>query len=279
MKIDIERFRQYLEDTNKSRNTVEMYMFSIRQFVRLHGEFTKANATAYKGWLIGRYKPKTVNTRLMALNVYAEKVLKRLSLKVGYVREQQKPFLENVISDADYEYFKASLLKSGNARDRFYYFVIRFLAATGARISEFIQFKAEHVRAGHVDIYGKGGKVRRVYFPKSLREDALAWLGETGRASGFLWTGRSGERLTQRGIAQQLGLRAAVQDPGGGRLPALVPAPLREELPGEVQRHHAAGGPDGARVDRDDAHLPEADGRGAARGRGQGHHLVKEEGR
>lgn len=204
MKIDIERFRQYLEDTNKSRNTVEMYMFSIRQFVRLHGELTKANATAYKGWLIGRYKPKTVNTRLMALNVYAEKVLKRLSLKVGYVREQQKPFLENVISDADYEYFKASLLKSGNARDRFYYFVIRFLAATGARISEFIQFKAEHVRAGHVDIYGKGGKVRRVYFPKSLREDALAWLGETGRASGFLWTGRSGERLTQRGIAQQL---------------------------------------------------------------------------
>lgn len=204
MKIDIERFRQYLEDTNKSRNTVEMYMFSIRQFVRLHGEFTKANATAYKGWLIGRYKPKTVNTRLMALNVYAEKVLKRLSLKVGYVREQQKPFLENVISDADYEYFKASLLKSGNARDRFYYFVIRFLAATGARISEFIQFKAEHVRAGHVDIYGKGGKVRRVYFPKSLRDDALAWLGETGRASGFLWTGRSGERLTQRGIAQQL---------------------------------------------------------------------------
>ncbi len=204
MKIDIERFRQYLEDTNKSRNTVEMYMFSIRQFIRLHGELTKANATAYKGWLIGRYKPKTVNTRLMALNVYAEKVLKRLSLKVGYVREQQKPFLENVISDADYEYFKASLLKSGNARDRFYYFVIRFLAATGARISEFIQFKAEHVRAGHVDIYGKGGKVRRVYFPKSLRDDALAWLGETGRASGFLWTGRSGERLTQRGIAQQL---------------------------------------------------------------------------
>ena len=204
MKIDVERFRQYLEDTNKSRNTVEMYMFSIRQFIRLYGEFTKANATAYKGWLIGRYKTKTVNTRLMALNVYAEKVLKRLSLKVGYVREQQKPFLENVISDADYEYFKASLLKSGNARDRFYYFVIRFLAATGARISEFIQFKAEHVRAGHVDIYGKGGKVRRVYFPKSLRDDALAWLGETGRESGFLWTGRSGERLTPRGIARQL---------------------------------------------------------------------------
>ena len=204
MKIDVERFRQYLEDTNKSRNTVEMYMFSIRQFIRMYGELTKANATAYKGWLIGRYKTKTVNTRLMALNVYAEKVLKRLSLKVGYVREQQKPFLENVISDADYEYFKASLLKSGNARDRFYYFVIRFLAATGARISEFIQFKAEHVRAGHVDIYGKGGKVRRVYFPKSLRDDALAWIGETGRASGFLWTGRSGERLTPRGIARQL---------------------------------------------------------------------------
>ena len=59
-----------------------------------------------------------------------------------FVRVQQKAFLENVISEADYEYFKACLK---NEDEMFWYFVIRFLAATGARVSELIQIKVEHI--------------------------------------------------------------------------------------------------------------------------------------
>ena len=46
--------------------------------------------------------------------------------------------------------------------EMFWYFVIRFLAATGARVSELIQIKAEHVKLGHLDLYSKGGKLRRI---------------------------------------------------------------------------------------------------------------------
>lgn len=55
----------------------------------------------------------------------------------------------------------------------------------GARVSELIQIKVEHVRLGYLDLYSKGGKLRRIYIPKSLQEEALAWLAEKKQDSGF----------------------------------------------------------------------------------------------
>lgn len=62
--------------------------------------------------------------------------------------------------------------------EMFWYFVIRFLAATGARVSELIQIKAEHVKLGHLDLYSKVGKLCRIYIPKELQKEALSWLTE-----------------------------------------------------------------------------------------------------
>ena len=45
-----------------------------------------------------------------------------------------------------------------------------FLAATGARVSELIQIKVEHVKMGHIDLYSKGGKLRRIYIPKNYKK-------------------------------------------------------------------------------------------------------------
>ena len=114
---------------------------------------------------------------------------------------QNKTFLENVISEADYEYFKSCLKQDG---ELFWYFVIRFLAATGARVSELIQIKAEHIRLGYLDLYSKGGKLRRIYFPTVLQNEALDWLAESGIKSGFVFLNKYGERITTRGIAGQL---------------------------------------------------------------------------
>lgn len=85
-----------------------------------------------------------------------------------------------------------------------WYFVVRFLAATGARVSELIQLKVEHVHIGFYDIYTKGGKIRRLFIPKKLRDEAREWLKISSRDSGYLFLNRFGERITTRGIAQQL---------------------------------------------------------------------------
>ena len=85
-----------------------------------------------------------------------------------------------------------------------WYFVVRFLATTGARVSELVQIKVEHVRIGYFDIYTKGGKIRRLFIPKALRKETEEWLMIIGRESGYLFLNRFGERITTRGIAQQL---------------------------------------------------------------------------
>ena len=86
----------------------------------------------------------------------------------------------------------------------FWYFVIRFVAATGARVSELIQIKAEHVKLGHLDLYSKGGKLRRIYIPKELQNEALSWLSEKQQKSGFIFLNKYGKRITTRGISGQL---------------------------------------------------------------------------
>ena len=196
----IKEFERHLRGSNLSENTISSYLFAVRQYQEQYAEVTLKNLKAYKIWLIESYKPKTVNLRLRAINCYLESIGKE-KWKQPFVRVQQKAFLENVISEADYEYFKTCLK---NEDEMFWYFVIRFLAATGARVSELIQIKVEHIKLGHLDLYSKGGKLRRIYIPKALQNEALSWLASKQQESGFIFLNKYGERITTRGISGQL---------------------------------------------------------------------------
>lgn len=198
--IDHEEFAAFLRKTNKSRNTIASYLYALRQFDALYTEVDERTLALYKTYLLERFKPKTVNIRLLALNCYVGSIGKP-ELKMPLVRIQQKPFLENIISDADYAYFKRRL---NNPSERYWYFVVRFLAATGARIGELLQLKAEHVTIGHIDLYSKGGKIRRIYIPQRLKTEAEQWLQERQQESGIIFINKNGERITARGIAAQL---------------------------------------------------------------------------
>lgn len=198
--MNIIEFEKYLQNTNLSENTIKSYLFATKQFREQYGSVTKKNLKSYKVWLIENFKPKTVNLRLRAINFYLEFLCKN-DWKIPFVRVQQKAFLENVISEADYTYFK-NALKQDN--EMFWYFVIRFLATTGARISELIQIKVEHIRLGYLDLYSKGGKLRRIYIPKSLQKEAISWLNDKNQESGFIFLNKYGDRITTRGISGQL---------------------------------------------------------------------------
>lgn len=158
--------------------------------------------------MIEKYKPKTINIRILGVNKYLE-FLKQDKLKLKIIKIQQKTFLENVISDADYKFLRNKLKKDGRMN---WYFIVRYLAATGARVSELVQIKVEHVNSGYIDIYGKGGKVRRIYIPKVLCKETTMWLKEGGIESGYLFLNRFGVKITTRGIAHQLKIFAKEYD-------------------------------------------------------------------
>ena len=196
----LKEFETHLRRENLSDNTISSYLLTIRMYEQLSGEITKQNLLAFKGYLMEAYKPKTVNLRIQAINKYLE-FIKKDKLRLAPVKIQQKNFLENVISDADYKFLKNCLKRDKNWE---WYFVVRYLAATGARVSELIQIKVEHVFNGYFDLYSKGGKLRRLYIPKKLKTETETWLAEKGVISGYLFLNRFGDRITVRGISQQL---------------------------------------------------------------------------
>lgn len=195
-----ETFEMLLVQANMARNTVAAYMYAVREYYKRHKELNKRNLLVYKTYLIETYKPKTVNLRIQAINKYLEYIGKQ-KLRLKSVKVQQRSYLENVISNADYQFLKKKLKMEDNLT---WYFVVRFLAATGARVSELIQLKVEHIYLGYYDIYTKGGKIRRIYIPKLLKQEAVVWLEEQKRSSGYIFLNRFGERITTRGISQQL---------------------------------------------------------------------------
>lgn len=193
-------FKKYLTHLNLSKNTIDSYLSSTKSYFEMFDDISKQNLLAYKAVLVDKYKGKTVNLRIQGINKFLEYNQKE-KLKLKFIKLHQKTFLENVISDADYEFFKNKLLTDKNME---WYFIVRFLGATGARVSELVQFKYEHLFRGYIDLYTKSGKIRRIFIPKSLCIKAKDYYNSVSRTSGYLFLNQQGKQITTRGIAHQL---------------------------------------------------------------------------
>ena len=106
----VTKFKTFLSKSDLAKNTVNSYVWTVNYFLSTYGEVNKNNLLAYKGYLVEHFKPQTVNLRLQGINKYLE-FCKQDKLKVRFVKVQQKNFLENVISNADYKFLKQVLEK------------------------------------------------------------------------------------------------------------------------------------------------------------------------
>lgn len=197
----MDKFKAFLVASNLAPNTVSAYLTAIRNYNDKYEDVNKRNLLEWKVYLIENFKAKTINLKIQAMNKYLE-FIKKSNLKIKAVKVQQRTFLENVISDADYVFLKRKLKQEDNKE---WYFIVRFLGATGARISELIKIKVEHVELGYIDLYTKGGKIRRIYIPLALKKETETWVKNDLKIdSGYLFLNRFGDRITARGISQQL---------------------------------------------------------------------------
>lgn len=198
----MEDFKRHLLDHGFSNHTVDSYLYAAKQLKdRVGGTLSNDSLLAHKDWLASCYAAKTVNLRISAINSYLDFV-EYDGIRLKNLRVQQKPYLDNVISQSDYELLRDSLKRDG---DLFWHFVVRFLAGTGARVSELRQFTVESVHTGYLDLVSKGQKLRRIYIPASLQRDASEWIEFSGKASGYVFTTKSSIPMTARGLS--LGLK------------------------------------------------------------------------
>ena len=96
-----EDFELYLRQGNMAENTINAYLYAIKEYYSRHRELNKRNLLIYKTYLIETFKPKTVNLRIQAMNKYLE-CIKKPRLRLTSVKVQQRSYLENVICRADF---------------------------------------------------------------------------------------------------------------------------------------------------------------------------------
>lgn len=204
MDNDLKEFEKFMRHNHLSDNTIISYLWTANDYLKKQGGLSRQNIMIYRAHLLQFYSPRTANLRIQGLNKFLEYNRKN-QWKIKAIKLQQKPFLENVVSNADYKYFKRRLKKDENIK---YYFLVWFMAATGARVGETVKLKVEHIEIGYLDIYSKGGKLRRIYIPDRLQKGMKNWMQKENVTSGYVFLNKNGIQISCRGIAKQLKIYA-----------------------------------------------------------------------
>lgn len=199
MKDKIEQYRAYLASRELAPNTIDAYATSIRQFFESHSAIKRENGALWKQELLDRgLKPKSVNIRLNAFNSYCSMIGAEHE-KVKTVRVHSASAVSNVISDEDYKRLLKNLMDDGNEK---WYFNIRLLASTGARVSEYIRLRKRDFDRGYAELWTKG-KIRRIYIPESFRDEARQYYKDRSSRD-YLVQNRNGDQISTRGVASML---------------------------------------------------------------------------
>lgn len=192
-------FIQWLNDNNDySPHTVQLYYFSMKKYFEYANEVNMENCRRYIRTLEEqKFSPQTIRLRITALERYSKwrknpVVLKRPKLK-------RKLEVENVPTEEEYNRLLEFLSKKAN---KDYYFFVKVLGTTGARLSEFLQFTWEDIAHGEVVLRGKGNKYRRFFFQKKIQTEVKEYM-KTNCKSGLFAMSRQGP-MSQRALSQNL---------------------------------------------------------------------------
>ena len=190
-------FIVWLTDNNDySPHTVDLYHTSMKKYFEYANEVNMDNCKRFIKMLEEeKFAPATIRLRITAIERFSKWMKKPVELK----RPKMKRKLDtnNVPTEDEYNRL-LEYLKTKSNKD--YYFFIRVLGTTGARLSEFLKFTWEDIISGEVTLKGKGNKYRRFFFQRQLQQEVKAYAKEYGK-TGLLAVGRFGP-MTQRGLSQ-----------------------------------------------------------------------------
>lgn len=184
-------------DQERSESTICNYMDSITFFFRRYKKINKTNMLDFKRWLLDERKPRTANVRVIAMNQFC-KFIGHPEYCVKGVKIHQSASVENVISLDEYNRLLDSLKADGNEKG---YWMVKYLAKTGARVSEFIRLTKDGLETGYCEMWTKG-KIRRIYIPKILVEESREYFA--GQENEILFPNKQGRQMTERGVAQNI---------------------------------------------------------------------------
>jgi len=236
----LQRFKRYLEHSERSPNTIRHYLSDLSAFARwfeqTNGDplapekITATDLREYKRWLVTqrRLKPNSTNRKLATLRAFlkwADEGVKADTLTPGRVPqpEQQVRPGPRWLDRREQNALLRTVERGHNARDMA---IVKLLLNTGLRVQELCDLTWQDVliggRKGTLTVrHGKGGKRRQVPLNTDARQ-VLLDLGYAGHAGQDIpvFMGQRGP-ITARGVQFMLARYAAAW-PGEGLSPHLL---------------------------------------------------------
>lgn len=195
---ELERFRDYLREQEKSSHTIEKYCRDVRKFLMFAGEeWDKNTIISFKEYLQTHYKTSSANSMLASLNSYFH-FIGRQECCVRTFRVQKRIFCDErrEMTRSDYQ----KLVKAARGRgDERLCAILQTIASTGIRISELSYITAESLAQGEVVIDCKG-KQRVILLPQSLMLYLTQYCRKQRIVRGSIFVTRSGQAVRRQNV-------------------------------------------------------------------------------
>jgi len=194
---EMEGFRAYLLEEEKSPLTVEKYLRDVGAFLSwLDGrELSKGAVLAFKSWLVERYAVASVNSMLSSVNCYLT-FLGRGECRVKTLKTQRQTFCseDRALSKTEYR----RLLRAAQKNDQLW-LLLQTLGATGIRVSEHRFITVEALKQGAATVRSKG-KTRTIFIPKKLCKYLLSYSKKQRIRTGAIFLSSRGTPLDRSRI-------------------------------------------------------------------------------
>lgn len=201
---DIQAFRQYLAEQERSAATIEKYCGALERFYNWLPEeksVEKAAVIRYKEFLAERYAPAGVNTALAALNGFF-RFLGWMECVVKPLHIQRRVF-SSVDRELSREEYRRLVRAAQEKNDTRLALLLQLMASTGIRVSEIPYVTAEAVERKMICIRLKG-KVRTILLPDQLCKLLRKYQTERQIGSGSLFLTRTGRTMDRKEIWAQM---------------------------------------------------------------------------
>lgn len=228
---DLEKYRKYLVEMEKSQATIEKYLRDIRTFIgwlskeqknagsgnsetsredvkekekagdgdfgkEATKEVTKECTIAYKSWLKEHYKTSSVSSMLVSLNRYLQYLGWNECCVKGIKSQRQMFSSKKELTEKEYRKLVETARKEDNEQLAV---LIETIAGTGIRVSEVIYITVEAVQQGKAEVYCKG-KCREIYLTKELRKRLLKYCRQKKITHGPVFVSKHGNPLDRSNI-------------------------------------------------------------------------------
>ena len=200
----ISKFKTYLQNEEKSINTIEKYIRDVKAFADYTNSLnvTKEMVIAYKTKLVyDNYAARSINSMIASLNSLFVFVGWD-DLKVKSIKLQRKIYCpeDKELTKAEYLRLVNTAKQKGNERLNL---LIQTICGTGIRVSELQYITVEAVKCGEAVVSLKG-KTRSVFIVRELKKKLLRYAAEQGIKSGAIFITRNGKPMSRTNIWREM---------------------------------------------------------------------------